>query len=69
MFQPAYWPSLFRSWQFPFVIASQDFQQHQRDLLAAGFVIEKLGTFARPEFPPDIQLDGRESVGLIARKK
>lgn len=35
----------------------------------AGFIIEKLGTFARPEFPPDIQLDGRESVGLIARKK
>lgn len=35
----------------------------------AGFVIEKLGTFARPEFPPDIQLDGRESVGLIASKK
>ena len=35
----------------------------------AGFTIEKLATFARPEFPPDIQLDGRESIGLIARKQ
>lgn len=34
----------------------------------AGFVVEKAETFARPEFPEDIQLDGRESVGLIARK-
>lgn len=41
----------------------------RRVFTQAGFVIEKLGTFARPEFPPDIQLDGRESVGLIARKK
>jgi hypothetical protein len=41
----------------------------KRVFTGAGFVIEKLGTFARPEFPPDIQLDGRESVGLIARKK
>ena len=41
----------------------------RRVFTQAGFIIEKLGTFARPEFPPDIQLDGRESVGLIARKK
>jgi len=34
----------------------------------AGFAIEHLATFARPDFPPDVQLDGRESVGLIARK-
>jgi len=34
----------------------------------AGFIIEKAQTFARPEFPEDIQLDGRESVGLVARK-
>jgi hypothetical protein len=34
----------------------------------AGFVIEKAEMFARPEFPEDIQLDGRESVGLVARK-
>ncbi len=40
----------------------------KRVFTQAGFTIEKLGTFARPEFPPDIQLDGRESVGLIARK-
>ncbi len=35
---------------------------------AAGFIVEKAETFARPEFPEDIQLDGRESVGLVARK-
>jgi polyketide synthase PksJ len=34
----------------------------------AGFVIERLEMFARPDFAPDIQLDGRESIGLIARK-
>lgn len=34
----------------------------------AGFAVEKSGMFARPDFAPDIQLDGRESVGLIARK-
>jgi hypothetical protein len=39
-----------------------------RVFTAAGFIIEKAATFARPEFPKDIQLDGRESVGLIAIK-
>ena len=34
----------------------------------AGFIVEKAHTFARPEFPKDIQLDGRESVGIVARK-
>lgn len=34
----------------------------------AGFEIEQARTFARPDFPEDLQLDGRESVGLIARK-
>ena len=34
----------------------------------AGFAIERLELFARPDYAPDIQLDGRESVGLIARK-
>jgi SAM-dependent methyltransferase len=33
-----------------------------------GFIIERAETFARPEFPADIQYDGRESVGLIAWK-
>jgi hypothetical protein len=41
----------------------------RRVFTQAGFTIEKAGTFARPEFPPDIQLDGRESVGLIGSKK
>lgn len=40
----------------------------RRVFTRAGLVVEKAGTFARPEFPKDIQLDGRESVGLVARK-
>lgn len=43
------------------------------DTLAAAFVrpgfhVEKVGFFGRPEFPADIQLDGRESVGIIVVK-
>ena len=37
-------------------------------ILRQGFLIEQVSTFARPEFPLDLQLDGRESVGLIAVK-
>jgi len=33
-----------------------------------GFQIEKCATFARTDFPQDLQLDGRESVGLVAIK-
>ena len=33
-----------------------------------GFQVEKCEEFARPEFPEDLKLDGRESVGLIAKK-
>ena len=40
----------------------------QRVALQVGFVVEKCNTFARPEFPEDIRFDGRESVGMIARK-
>lgn len=41
----------------------------RRVFTAAGFGIERLEMFARPDYPADIQLDGRESVGLIAAKK
>jgi SAM-dependent methyltransferase len=34
----------------------------------AGFVVERTATIPRPNFPVDIQLDGRESVGVIAKK-
>ena len=34
-----------------------------------GFHVEKCEEFARPEFPEDLKHDGRESVGLIAKKK
>ena len=40
-----------------------------RVFLKAGFEIERVGLFARKDFPADIQLDGRESVGIIARKR
>lgn len=33
-----------------------------------GLEVIECGTFARPEFPEDLRLDGRESVGLIAKK-
>lgn len=39
-----------------------------RVFVQAGFCVEKVGFFARPEFPEDIRLDGRESVGIIAVK-
>lgn len=34
----------------------------------AGFVVEKCELIDRKDFPPEIRYDGRESVGLIARK-
>jgi len=34
----------------------------------AGFIIEKCHLFARPEFPQQFQLDGRESAGIVAAK-
>lgn len=39
-----------------------------RVFLRAGFRIEKAATMPRPDFPPDLQFDGRESVGVIAEK-
>ncbi len=34
----------------------------------AGFIIEKSEFFSQPTWPHDMQLDGRESVGIIAKK-
>ena len=34
----------------------------------AGFVIEEAQMIPRKDFPEDLQLDGRESVGIVARK-
>ena len=39
-----------------------------RVFTAAGFQIEKCSTMPRKDFPEDLQLDGRESVGMIAVK-
>lgn len=40
---------------------SQPFQE-------AGFIIEKVGFFRRQDYPAQVQLDGREGVGLIGTK-
>ena len=32
------------------------------------FTLEKIGYIARPDFPIDLQVDGRESLGIILRK-
>lgn len=40
-----------------------------RVFTAAGFQIEKTAMFPRPDYPKNVQLDGRESVGMIAVKK
>ncbi len=39
-----------------------------RTFKCAGFIIEDARMIARKDFPEDLQLDGRESVGIIARK-
>jgi len=39
-----------------------------REFRKAGFIIEKAEFTARLDVPPSLQLDGRESVMLIARK-
>ncbi|MBI4351612.1 MAG: class I SAM-dependent methyltransferase [Elusimicrobia bacterium] len=40
-----------------------------RVFTSAGFTIERLAYFARPDYPADIRLDGKESIGMIAIKK
>ena len=39
-----------------------------RTFANAGFQIEKCSMIQRLDFPPDLQWDGRESVGIIAKK-
>jgi hypothetical protein len=57
-----------RAQQLPPTMNLLDEAVLRRVFTEAGFTIERLELFARPEFPKEIQLDGRESVGLIARK-
>lgn len=40
----------------------------KRVLESQGFKIEKMSYIERRDFPPDRWLDGRESIGVIARK-
>ena len=37
-------------------------------LSSVGFMVDKISLFARPDFPVDMQLDGKENVGAIATK-
>lgn len=39
-----------------------------RVFMQAGFLVDDVDFIARPDLPPKTQLDGRESVGLIAHK-
>jgi SAM-dependent methyltransferase len=39
-----------------------------RALTEAGFKVERSNTIARPNFPPGLRLDGRESVGIVGVK-
>lgn len=40
----------------------------ERTFREAGFIVEKVGCINRFDFPLSMRLDGRESVGIIARK-
>lgn len=53
---------------FPDFIHLLDADILTRILLKQGFVIEKIGTLNRTDYPADRRLDGRESVGVIAQK-
>lgn len=53
---------------FPDLVHVLDETILTRILLQAGFKIEKLSTFGRPDYPADRRLDGRECVGAIAYK-
>lgn len=73
----ARWPGLIedtsvfdpdRAAQLPPLVHLLDEDVLRRVFEGAGFTVERCELFARPEFPPQIRLDGRESVGLIARR-
>jgi Methyltransferase domain len=57
-----------RSSELPKRMLLLDIESLNHAFSAAGFEIETLEYFSRPEFPEDIQYDGRESIGLICKK-
>lgn len=57
-----------RSADLPKLMHYMDDEIVRRIFTEAGFIIEKLGMFARPDFPEDMRLDGKENVGIVARK-
>lgn len=76
--QGARWPGFIEDFQSLDPIRGKDLpkQMHlldesvlRRTFEAAGFEVIKASKFARPNFPPNLKLDGRESVGIIGIKK
>lgn len=71
------WPGFFDDVQIKDSDLGKAIQKHfhafdpqvlRREFESAGFEIEKIETFARPDFPEWVQLDGRESLGVIGVK-
>lgn len=55
--------------QLPPLIHFLDPETLTKIFVNAGFEIEKVGFFSREDFPTEVQLDGREGVGIIVIKK
>ncbi|MBL0942395.1 MAG: class I SAM-dependent methyltransferase, partial [Alphaproteobacteria bacterium] len=60
--------NIMRAKHLPRLMHFFDAETLSRVVSSYGFVVEKVGMFERADFPDDIQLDGRESVGIIAYK-
>lgn len=58
-----------RAGSLPSLFHLLDEQVLTRVFTVAGFTIERAECFARPDYPADIRLDGRESIGMVAVKK
>ena len=70
---PGYVPDVLQygpePWLNPFLsMLLVDPETLSRVFRQAGFVVEQAELIARPELPPQLQLDGREAVGLVVRK-
>ncbi len=64
----AYLVVIYRRPNVPKVMHLLDPEVLTRVFREGGFQVEEASLFARPEFPEDLRLDGRESVGVIGVK-
>jgi hypothetical protein len=55
--------------QMPRSIHLLDEEVLRRSAEAAGLVVEAAWLYQRPDLPVALRLDGRETVGLVARKR